>query len=88
MPAVRYQKHLDDPAYKAYRKWLKENEIQCWELDCVNRAFTPDHCPPISEFPDPSLWVGTFKPHCRYHSNRQGAMQRWKRHNPPKSREW
>jgi len=84
----RYQGHLRGREINAYREWLRTEIIVCHECG-INRATIPDHDPPVSTFPHPSLWSGRYLPHCRKCADRQGAMMRWQRAKTPSpTREW
>jgi hypothetical protein len=38
----------NDRDYRAYRNWLKANNVPCW-YGCGNKATSPDHRPRLSE---------------------------------------
>src|SRR5215510_3617491 len=83
----RYQGHLRNRATVEYREMLATEIVPCHE--CGERATIPDHHPPVSSFPHPSMWEGILLPHCKRCSSRQGAKQRWARSRKPiNTREW
>ena len=73
----RWQQAYSDPAYKAMKAALAVEWVVCpyckWR-----RATSPDHVPPLSEFP-PGLWRGRLVPACLKCNMARGGADRQRR---------
>jgi hypothetical protein len=79
------------------RNWasLRQQQLQlfpfCWECEAAGKevaATHADHVPPLSHFPDPRMWHGYLRSHCKQHSDSQGGKARWARVVPQPTRDW
>lgn len=73
--------------YREYKQDLMDGLVVC--IHCrLRRAVTPDHQPPLCQFPDWRLWVGVLVPSCRECSNAQSGQARHGRFRPLPTRTW
>jgi 5-methylcytosine-specific restriction endonuclease McrA len=58
--------------YIAARKRFQTGNYTC-HICGQQPGLTPDHQPPLANFPHPNLWHGTLQPACQPCQSRQGA---------------
>ena len=77
-----------DHQYRKARKELLASRPLCYW--CKEKpATTADHEPPLSAFPDPSLWRGVLLPACLSCNSSRGAkFGNARRKLPRRSRNW